>query len=61
MYQSTRRRIPEDNDIHIHSREKVGFERLHDCVSVPAGNREKQTSRKFKVTQGHGYCVEQFL
>jgi hypothetical protein len=53
--------MPEDSDIHIHSRENVDFQRLHYCVSVPAGNKEEQTSRKFKVTHGHGYCVEQFF
>jgi hypothetical protein len=61
MYQSTRRHIPEDSDIHIQSRENVGFQRLHYCVSVPAENREELTSLKFKVTQGHCYCVELFF
>jgi len=59
MYQSTRRHIPEGSYIRIHSRENVGFQRLYYCISVPAGNREKLASRKFKVTHGHGYCVEQ--
>jgi len=61
IYQSTRRHIPEDSDINIHNRENVGRQRLHYCVSVSAGNREELTSRKFKVTQGHGYCVELFF
>jgi len=61
IYQSTRRHIPEDSDIHIHNRENVGYQRLDYYVSVPAGTKEELTSRKFKVTQGHGYCVELFF
>ena len=58
IYQSTRRHTPEDSYILIHNCENVGYQRLHYCVSVPAGNREELTNRKFKVTEGHGYCVE---